>query len=77
MIPPVWRTGQPGQALAVGCGLLGWMGLMCAVEGSPSRIFIADAHFHSPAVVAHPTNLPIQVSMVLHGFRPAAGRPGA
>jgi hypothetical protein len=36
------------------------VGLMRALEGSPSRIFIADVHFHSVAVVAHPTSsLPI------------------
>jgi hypothetical protein len=52
------------------------MGLMRAVEQSPSRIFIADVHFHSPAVVARPASLPIQASMVL-GFRPMEGRPGA
>jgi len=52
------------------------MSLMRAVDRSPTRIFIADVHFHSPAVVAHSTNLPIQASMVLYGFRPAAGGPG-
>jgi len=52
------------------------MSLMRAVERSPSRIFIADVHFHSPAVVAHPANLPIQASMVLYGYRPVAGGPG-
>jgi hypothetical protein len=53
------------------------MSLLRAVERSPSRIFIADVHFHSPAVVARSTNLPIQASMLLYGFRPAAGGPGA
>jgi type II secretory pathway component PulM len=50
------------------------IGLMRAVERSSSRIFIADVHFHSPAVVARATNLPIQASMVLYGFRTADGR---
>jgi hypothetical protein len=49
------------------------VGLMAAVERSPNRIFIADVHFHSPAVVARTTNLPIQASMVLYGFRAAEG----
>jgi general secretion pathway protein M len=53
------------------------MGLMRAIELSPSRIFIADVHCHSPAVVARPTSLPIQASMVLYGFRQVDGRPGA
>ena len=53
------------------------MSLVRAVGRSPSRIFIAEVHFHSPAVVAHPSNLPIQASMVLYGFRPAVGEPGA
>ncbi|MFL5288551.1 MAG: type II secretion system protein GspM [Rhodopila sp.] len=49
------------------------VGLMRAVERSPSRIFIADVHFHSPTVVVRATNLPIQASMVLYGFRAADG----
>lgn len=53
------------------------MSLMRAVERSPSRVFIADVHFHSPAAVIHSTNFPIQASMVLYGFRPVVGGPGA
>ena len=49
------------------------VGLMAAVERSPNRIFIADVHVHSPAVVARAANLPIQASMVLYGFRAADG----
>ena len=45
------------------------MELVGAIERSPTRIFIDDVHFHSPVVVAHPTTLPIQASMVLYGFR--------
>lgn len=53
------------------------IGLMHAIERSPSRLFIADVHFHSPAILVHSTNRPIQASMVLYGFRRAAGRQGA
>jgi len=49
--------------------------LMRAIEQSPTRIFIDDVHFHSPVVVAQPTVVPIQASMVIYGFRPA--EPGA
>ena len=51
------------------------IGLMHAVERSPSRIFIGDVHFHSAVVVTRPAALPIQASMVLYGFR--AAEPGA
>jgi type II secretory pathway component PulM len=51
------------------------IGLMHAVEQAPARIFIGDVHFHSPVVMAHPANAPIQASMVLYGFR--AVEPGA
>ena len=51
--------------------------LMHALGKAPARIFVGDVHFHSPAVVAHPANLPIQASMVLYGFRPADTGPGA
>ena len=36
---------------------------------------IDDVHFHSVAFVTRPTVLPVQASMVLYGFRPAAGGP--
>ena len=49
--------------------------LMRSIEQSPTRIFIDDVHFHSPVVVAQPTVVPIQASMVIYGFRPA--EPGA
>lgn len=51
------------------------MQLVGAIERSSTRIFIDDVHFHSPVVVAHPTTLPIQASMVLYGFRLA--EPGS
>jgi hypothetical protein len=49
------------------------MDLLRAIERSPMRILIDDVHFHSATVVTHPTVLPVQASMVLYGFRPAAG----
>jgi len=49
--------------------------LMRAIEQSTTRIFIDDVHFHSPVVIAQPTVVPIQASMVIYGFRPA--EPGA
>ena len=51
--------------------------LMHAVGQAPARIFVGDVHFHSPAVMAHPANLPIQASMVLYGFRSADTGQGA
>lgn len=51
------------------------MDLLRSIDQSPTRILIDDVHFHSATVVTHPTVLPIQASMVLYGFRPAA--PGA
>ncbi len=49
--------------------------LMQSIEKSPTKILIDDVHFHSPTLVAHPTALPVQASMVLYGFREAG--PGA
>ncbi|HET6306243.1 MAG TPA: type II secretion system protein GspM [Rhodopila sp.] len=48
------------------------MDLLRAIEQSPTRILIDDVHFHSATVVTHPTVLPVQASMVVYGFRPAA-----
>ena len=47
------------------------MALVRSVEQSPTRILIDDVHFRSPIVVARPTAMPIQASIVLYGFRPA------
>ena len=52
------------------------MELLRSVEQSPTRILIDDVHFHSATVVAHPTAMPIQASMVLYGFRPAEAGAG-
>ena len=46
------------------------MELVRSVERSPIRILIDDVRFRSPTIVAHPTSVPIQASMVLYGFRP-------
>lgn len=35
------------------------MDLLLSIEQSQTRIFIDDVHFHSPAIVNHPTMLPI------------------
>ncbi len=51
--------------------------LLRALEDSPVRIVIDDVHFHAATLVARPTVLPIQASMVLYGFRPVEGSPGA
>ncbi len=51
------------------------MDLIRSVDQSPTRILVDDVHFHSVTIVAHPTVLPIQASMVLYGFRTA--EPGA
>jgi general secretion pathway protein M len=48
------------------------MGLLRAIEQSPTRILIDDVHFHSAPTATHPTLVPIQASAVLYGFRPAA-----
>lgn len=53
------------------------MGLVRAIEGSPTRIFIDDVHFHSTTVVAHPVTLPIQASLLVYGFRSADRKAGA
>ena len=50
--------------------------LLRALEDSPVRILIDDVHLHAATLVARPTVLPIQASMVLYGFRPAEGSPG-
>ena len=50
--------------------------LLRALEDSPVRILVDDVHFHAATLVARPTVLPIQASMVLYGFRPAEGSPG-
>ncbi|MEA2788961.1 MAG: ral secretion pathway protein [Acetobacteraceae bacterium] len=46
------------------------------IEQSNTRILIDDVHFHSSTVVARPTVLPIQASMVLYGFRQAEAGAG-
>jgi hypothetical protein len=45
------------------------MELVRAIKRSPARIFIDDAHFHSPIVVNRSAALPIQASMMLYAFR--------
>jgi hypothetical protein len=50
--------------------------LIRAIEQSNTRILIDDVHFHSPTVLARPTVLPIQASMVLYGFRQAEAGAG-
>jgi hypothetical protein len=50
--------------------------LIRAIEQSSVRILIDDVHYHSPVVVARPTVLPIQASMVLYGFRSAEAGAG-
>lgn len=52
------------------------MAFVRSIEQSPARILIDDVHFHSATVVAHPTVLPIQASMVLFGFRSAEADAG-
>lgn len=52
------------------------MELLRSIEQSPTRILVDDVHFHSATVIAHPTVMPVQASMVLFGFRqsdPATG----
>jgi general secretion pathway protein M len=51
------------------------MQLVRSIEKSPTRILIDDVHFHSATLVARPTVLPVQASLVVYGFRPAG--PGA
>lgn len=53
------------------------MDLLQSIEMSPTRILVDDVHFHSATVVAHPTVMPVQASMVLYGFRPAQAGAGA
>jgi hypothetical protein len=52
------------------------MALVRSIEQSPTRILIDDIHFRSPVVIARPTVMPIQASMILYGFRPADAGPG-
>ena len=47
------------------------MDLLRSVEMSPTRILVDDVHFHSATVVAHPTVMPVQASMLIYGFRSA------
>ena len=53
------------------------IGLVRAIEGSPTRIFIDDVRLHSTSIVARPVTLPIQASLLVYGFRSAAGKAGA
>ena len=53
------------------------MDLLRSIELSPTRILVDDVHFHSATVVAHPTVLPVQTSMVLYGFRPSDADAGS
>ena len=58
----------------------GWpvlINMISAIERSSLKIFIDDVHFHSPIVVAHPTAVPIQASMVVYGFRSDDIRAGS
>jgi general secretion pathway protein M len=48
------------------------MGLLRAIEQSPTRILIDDLHLHSATAMTHPTTVPIEASAVLYGFRSAA-----
>jgi general secretion pathway protein M len=50
--------------------------LLRSIEQSNTRILIDDVHFHSPTVVARPTVVPIQASMMLYGFRQAEAGAG-
>jgi Tfp pilus assembly protein PilO len=50
--------------------------LVRSIEQSNTRILIDDVHFHSPTVVARPTVVPIQASMMLYGFRQAEAGAG-
>jgi hypothetical protein len=50
--------------------------LMRSIEQSPTRIFIDDVHFHSPASATYSAALPVQASMVLYGFRPTEPENG-
>ncbi len=52
------------------------MELVRSVEQSPAKILIDDAHFHSASVVAHPTVMPVQASMILYGFRSSPSGAG-
>lgn len=52
------------------------MELIRSVEESPTRILIDDVRFRSPVTAVRPTVMPIQASMVVYGFRPAARGPG-
>lgn len=52
------------------------MELLRAIERSPTRIFIDDAHFRSPAMANRPATVPIQASMMLYGFRSADAGAG-
>ena len=45
------------------------MDLLRSIEQSPTRILVDDVHFHSATVVSRPVVLPVQVSMVVYGFR--------
>ena len=52
------------------------MELVRAIARSPTRIFIDDAHFRSPAMANRPANVPVQASMMLYGFRSADAGAG-
>jgi general secretion pathway protein M len=52
------------------------MELIRSVEQSPTRILIDDVRFRSAVAAARPAVMPIQASMVVYGFRPAAAGSG-
>jgi type II secretory pathway component PulM len=43
--------------------------LIRSIEQSPTRILIDDIRFRSPIAAVRPTEVPIQASMMLYGFR--------
>jgi general secretion pathway protein M len=48
------------------------MDMLRSVEQSPTRIFVDDLHFLGPSTAgATPSNVPIQASFVLYGYRQA------
>ncbi len=77
-LPPVQPTGR-WHRVALRISLTApWpvlMGLIRSIEQSPTRIMIDDIRFRSPITGGHPTEMPIQASMMLYGFR-SADTPG-
>ncbi len=71
-LPPVQATGHWHRvALRVSLNA-SWpvlVALLRAIEQSPTRILIDDIRFRSPITGTRPTEVPIQASMMLYGFR--------